>query len=64
MDREQLSSLVDLDKVDAIMMTIEDVSDYFEFKSIIDLGCTVSHSDLSFEKLMLYSWIKRELANG
>lgn len=46
------------EKVDGIWNTRKDVLDYLHFKSVIDLGITVSLNDLPFEKAMVFSWIK------
>lgn len=46
------------EKVEGIWGTRKDVLDYLHFKSVIDLGLTVSLNDLPFEKAMVFSWIK------
>jgi len=46
------------EKIEGIWATRKDVLDYFHFKSVIDLGITVSLNDLPFEKAMIFSWIK------
>lgn len=31
---------------------------------MIDLGLTVHHSELDFDKIMIFSWIKEGIENG
>ena len=54
----------DLEKVDNILNVSTDVIDYFQFKSVIDLGITLGPSDMPFEKLMIFSWIREGLESG
>jgi hypothetical protein len=51
-------------KADELIDVASDVTDYLEYKSLIDLGLQVHHSEISFEKIMLFSWIKGEIGNG
>jgi hypothetical protein len=46
------------------MQIASEVSDYLEFKSLIDLGLQVHHSELDFDKVIVFSWIKEGLENG
>ena len=41
----------------------EDIEEYLEFKSLINLGLTIGPNDLPFEKLMLFGHLSDEL-NG
>ncbi len=52
------------DKARLILELVEVVSDYAHFRSIIDLGFQVDHSEFRFDKVMLFSWIKESLENG
>lgn len=47
-----------------MLSVASDVADYLDFKSLIDLGLQVHHSELSFDKILVFSWIKEELGNG
>ena len=40
------------------------IDDYAHFKSMIDLGFQVHHSEFDFDKIMLFSWIKEVVDNG
>lgn len=63
LDKEKLNELVEPDKARNILKVMEDVSDYMDFKKVIDLGLRVDHRDLSFDRVILYSWIREELQN-
>jgi len=59
---EELSDLVnDSEKSLAIWATTKDIMAYANFIRVIDLGLTVSHNDLTFERAMIFSWIKEEI---
>ena len=60
MTEEELLGLLDGDKikVDLILSIVRDVMEYSYFDSSKNLGVTYRPSDLSFSKMMLYSWIK------
>jgi hypothetical protein len=47
-----------------LLETSVDVSEYLEFRTMIDLGLTVHHSELDFDKIMIFSWIKEGIENG
>ena len=38
--------------------------DYLQFREVINLGITVNSSEVCFDKLMVYSFIKEALENG
>ena len=46
------------------MNVVVDIHDYIEFKSMIDLGLNVHHSEIDFDKQMIFSWIKEGIENG
>lgn len=55
---------VEESKAIAIFEVVTDICDYLEFKSMIDLGLTIDHKDLEFDKVMVFSWIKEGLESG
>jgi hypothetical protein len=46
------------------MSVVVDIHDYIEFKSMIDLGLNIHHSEIDFDKQMIFSWIKEGIENG
>lgn len=44
-----------------IWETRKDVIAYSHFKSMVDLGITMTLNDLPFERAMVFSWIKGEI---
>ena len=64
MNLDELMSYVDESKALALVEVVKDIGDYLEFKSMIDLGLTVDHKELDFDKVMVFSWIKEGLENG
>jgi hypothetical protein len=42
----------------AISETVELIADYTHFKSLVDLGFQIHHSEIDFDKIMVFSWIK------
>lgn len=48
----------------SILKAKEDVEDYAHFRTLIDLGFTVHHSEFDFDKIMVFSWIKEEVDRG
>jgi hypothetical protein len=42
----------------------KEVGDYAQFRGVLELGLQVHYSDLPFEKVMLYSWIKEAIEDG
>lgn len=43
------------------MSVAGDISDYLDFRNLIDLGLQVHHSEIPFYKTMVFSWIKFDL---
>lgn len=43
------------------MSVVNDVHDYAHFRSIIELGFQIHHSEYCFEKIIVFSWIKEEV---
>lgn len=60
-DKSQLKDLVEIEKVEMIWETRKDVIAYSHFKSMVDLGITMTLNDLPFERAMVFSWIKGEI---
>jgi hypothetical protein len=46
------------------MSVVFDIYDYFEFRSIIELGLNVHHSEIDFDKQIIFSWIREGIENG
>jgi hypothetical protein len=42
---------------------MEAVSEYAHFRSIVDMGFQVHHSEFDFDKIMIFSWIKEGIGN-
>jgi len=40
------------------------ISDYASFRTIVDLGFQVHHSEFDFDKVMMFSWIREAIENG
>lgn len=40
------------------------ISEFAQFRSLLDLGLQINQADLSFEKVMMFSWIKEAIDNG
>lgn len=55
---------VEESKALALIEVVKDIGDYLEFKSMIELGLTVDHKELDFDKVMIFSWIKEGLESG
>jgi hypothetical protein len=51
-------------KVDKILEIIGDVLEYSLYESSLRIGINYSPRDLSFSKMLLYSWIKEAIENG
>jgi hypothetical protein len=64
MSKEDLESLVEPDKAREIRSVMDLISEYAELKSVLALGLTVHHSEIDFDKIMIFSWIKEEIENG
>lgn len=64
MSRDDLKNLVDEEKAEKLVAVAKEIGDYFEFRALIDLGLTVHHSELDFDKILIFSWIKEEVNNG
>lgn len=65
MSKDDLLNLdVEEEKAEIIMQASQDVEEYLAVKSLQDLGFTIHHSEFSFDKIMLFSWIREELKNG
>lgn len=60
MTLEELKKVSDGD-CEKIMEVSSDVSDYLEFSDLKNLGLQVHHSELDFDKIMMFSWIKERL---
>jgi hypothetical protein len=43
---------------------VEVIGDYAHFRSIVDLGFQVHHSEFDFDRVMIFSWIKEAIENG
>jgi hypothetical protein len=43
---------------------VSDIHDYIEFKTMVDLGLNIHHSEIDFDKQMIFSWIKEGIENG
>ncbi|GEM_PF-6595907 len=48
-------------KIPLIFETARDIKDYLAFKNAIDIGLTIGFKEISFEKAMIYPWIKEVL---
>jgi hypothetical protein len=59
-----LIKLVDPGKIDDLLSVASDIADYLEFKTVLDLGLQIHHSELPFEKVLIFSWIKEGIENG
>ena len=59
-----MEQLVEHEKIDQLLDTANDVSDYLDFDAVLSLGLQVHHSEVPFDKVMLFSWIKEEIKNG
>lgn len=66
MEFSKLLDLVDGDefKANNIWGVSRIVMSYFQFKSIQDLGLSIRHDALTFEKAMMFSWIKEAVDRG
>lgn len=51
-------------KSENILKVVDDIADYGQFKTLIELGFQVHHSEIPFDKIMMFSWIKEALENG
>lgn len=49
---------------EGIMGVTEIISDYAHFRSLIELGFQVHHSEFDFDKVMIFSWIKEGIDSG
>ena len=56
--------MVEKEKIDNLLDVAKDISDYLELKTLLDLGLNVHHSEIPFEKVMIFSWIKEGIENG
>jgi hypothetical protein len=64
MSKEDLERLVEPDKAREIRSVMDLISEYAELKSVLALGLAVHHSEIDFDKIMIFSWIKEEIENG
>lgn len=71
MTKDELRELIEADnkiereeKVQIIWEVRKDVLAYLNFKNMIDIGLTIKPSDISFERAMIFAWIKEELDGG
>lgn len=64
MNLQELMGYVEESKALALIEVVKDIGDYLEFKSMIELGLTVDHKELDFDKVMIFSWIKEGLESG
>jgi hypothetical protein len=56
-----LRKIVEEGKAEKINMVVDYVYEYAHFKTILDLGLSVHHTELDFDKIMIFSWIKEEV---
>lgn len=61
MDYAQLVGLVGDETALSVWEVKKDIVAYTHFKSAIDLGISISLSEIPFERAMVFSWIKGEL---
>jgi hypothetical protein len=54
----------DKEKAESVWELSSEVASYAQLKSILDLGLTVSYDKISYDKVLIYSWIKEALENG
>lgn len=54
----------DESKAKGILDVVEIISDFAHFRSLIDLGFQVHHSEFDFDKIMIFSWIKEGIDGG
>jgi hypothetical protein len=47
-----------------LINVVSDIHDYIEFKTMVDLGLNIHHSEIDFDKQMIFSWIKEGIENG
>lgn len=59
-----MEKLVEPFKIDSLINVAGDVADYLEFKSLTDLGLQIHHSEIPFDKVLIFSWIKEVIENG
>lgn len=65
MGKDELLSLTGSESTaNGILEVVEIINDYAHFRSIIDLGFQVHHSEFDFDKVMMFSWIKEAVENG
>jgi hypothetical protein len=64
MTLDDLERVVDDGLAPPIMEVAGLVRDYLELRSVLDLGLTVHSSEIDFDKVMIFSWIKEEIDNG
>lgn len=50
--------------VSPIMEVASDVFEYLDFRMVLNLGLTIHHSELEFDKVIVFSWIKEALEAG
>lgn len=62
--REKLERFYPKNKIDSLLEVMEDIGFYFEVMSIMDLGFKIDHSEISFDKMIMFSWIKEGLKDG
>lgn len=46
------------------MGVVSDIHDYMDLKSVLSLGLTVHHSEIDFDKQIIFSWIKEGIEDG
>lgn len=46
------------------MSVVSDIYDYMDLRSIISLGLNVHHSEIDFDKQIIFSWIKEGIEDG
>jgi len=51
-------------KTDKILEVVKDVLNYSFYESSLKVGITYSPKDLTFSKVLLYSWIKEAIGDG
>jgi len=51
------------EKLDRIFEVKGIIEEYLDVKAIQNLGLQIHHSEIDFDKVMLFSWIKEEIEN-
>lgn len=59
-----MTELTDDNTAKYVVSLYQDIDDYLDFKSVINLGMTVTSKEIPFDKAMIFSWIREERESG